>query len=93
MRALLEHLVRTGGRARRRLVSHPPITQTGELARGAPDVCPRAFDHLHAAMRRHLRWADDYRHAGDLPSAITALVGASAIASEMGSDAADRRSR
>ncbi len=44
---------------------------------------PATFAHLHAALRRQLLWADDYRSVGDLAEAMRALHDADAIEHEL----------
>lgn len=41
------------------------------------------FEVLQIALRRQLEWADDFWRVGDLPSAMTAIVDATAIDAEL----------
>jgi hypothetical protein len=46
-------------------------------------AAPAAFDQLHAALERQLRWTAEFAAAGDLESASEARLDADAIGDEL----------
>lgn len=86
---LLEALALRGAQVGRRLrslrrspgESHPAALRASTVYREHRERSD--FEVLQRALRRQLEWANDFSRVGDFPSAMTAMVDATAIDAEL----------